>query len=109
MTRRLCTSICLIALLCQIVPGQSPEKPTGQAAEQSTPQSSVDAQKLIIPEGTELQLSLREPLSSKLNEPGDEVYAVIRRDVVVEGRTLLRQGTEVVGRVTAAQPAKRML
>ncbi|HZS05839.1 MAG TPA: hypothetical protein VFD58_13450 [Blastocatellia bacterium] len=105
MTRRLCTFICLLALLCPIVPGQSPAPQNGQSNEQS----AADSQKLIIPEGTELQLSLREPLSSKLNEPGDEVYAVIRRDVVIEGRTLIRQGTEVIGRVTAAQPAKRML
>jgi hypothetical protein len=33
----------------------------------------------------------------------------VRRDVVVEGRTLLAKGTEVVGRVTVAEPARRML
>ncbi|MGE0883379.1 MAG: hypothetical protein AB7P14_07540 [Blastocatellales bacterium] len=62
-----------------------------------------------IPAGTEIQLSLGEPLSSKLNEAGDEVIATIRRDVVIEGRTVLTKGTEVIGRVTLAEPAKRML
>lgn len=62
---------------------------------------------VVIPEGTEIQLTLTEPLSSKLNEPGDQVTAIVRRDVVVDGRTVLKQGTEVIGRVTLAQPAKR--
>lgn len=63
----------------------------------------------IIPAGTELQLALLDPVSSKLNEPGDEIRAVVRRDVIVDGRRLLREGTEVIGRVTLAQPAKRPL
>jgi hypothetical protein len=63
----------------------------------------------VLPEGTEIQLTLRDPVSSKLSEAGDEVLATVRRDVVVEGRTLLRQGTEVFGRVTLARPARRPL
>ncbi len=63
----------------------------------------------IIPEGTEIQLALLDPVSSKLSEPGDEIRAVVRRDVIVDGRRLLREGTEVIGRVTLAQPAKRPL
>ena len=67
----------------------------------------VQSQRLVIPEGTELQLTLQEPLSSKLSEPGDEVIATLRRDVVADGVTLLRRGTEFIGRVTQAKPAKR--
>jgi hypothetical protein len=63
----------------------------------------------IIPEGTEIQLALLDPVSSKLSEAGDEIRAVVRRDVFVDGRRLLREGTEVVGRVTLAQPAGRPL
>lgn len=62
---------------------------------------------IVIPEGTEMQLSLSEPLSSKLNDVGDEVYAVLRRDVVVDGRTLLRRGVEVIGRVTFVKSSGR--
>src|SRR5262245_34081233 len=61
------------------------------------------------PEGTEIQLALLDPVSSKLSEPGDEIRAVVRRDVVVDGRRLLREGTEVIGRVTLAKPAGRPL
>lgn len=65
------------------------------------------SQEFVIPSGTEIQLMLLDPVSSKLSEPGDEVKAVVRRDVVVDGRRLLREGTEVIGLVTLAEPAKR--
>jgi hypothetical protein len=75
--------------------------PAGFAQEQSG--------ESVIPEGTEIQLALLDPVSSKLSEPGDEIRAVVRRDVFVDGRRLLREGTEVIGRVTLAQPARRPL
>lgn len=89
MLKRFCFYICLLALV----------RPLGWAQAQE--------QGLIIPAGTEIQLSLRDPLSSKLSEPGDEVLATVRRDVVVNGRTVLHLGTQVVGRVTLAEAAKR--
>lgn len=92
MLKRFCLFISLFALVCPVNLGQS-----------TTSQNSV------IPEGTELQLTLRDPLSSKLNEAGDEVIATLRRDITADGYTLLRQGTEFIGRVTLAQPAKRPL
>src|SRR2546423_6396547 len=91
MTKQLLTFICLIVLVCPTTYAQSSD------------------QSLVIPEGTEIQMSLRDPLSSKLSEVGDEVVATIRRDVIVDGKTLLRQGTEIVGRVTIAKPARRPL
>ena len=89
MTKQLLTFIGLLALLF-----------SGLRAQAST-------QSLVIPEGTEIQLSLRDPLSSKLSEVGDEVVATVRRDVMLDGRTLLKQGTEIIGRVTIAKPARR--
>ena len=62
---------------------------------------------LIIPAGTELQLNLRDPLSSKLSEPGDEVIATLRRDITADGMVLLPRGTEFFGKVTSAVPAKK--
>lgn len=76
-------------------PSQSPEKSPPPTAE------------LIIPAGTELQLTLQEPLSSKLSETGDEVMAILRRDISADGMVLLRRGTEFFGRVTMAAPARR--
>ncbi|MCI0336815.1 MAG: hypothetical protein L0226_04520 [Acidobacteria bacterium] len=89
MLRGVLPLICLITLMCSVSYGQSRE------------------QGAFIPEGTEIQLTLKEPLSSKLNEPGDEVIATLRRDIVIDGYKLLREGTEFIGRVTLAQPAGR--
>lgn len=83
--------VCLLALLCAGLP----RGVTAQASDR------------VIPEGTELQLSLSEPLSSKLNDVGDAVFATVRREVVVDGKTLLPRGTEISGRVTLANAAGR--
>lgn len=93
MPRRICAFLCLVALACPSSSGQTPDP----------------AARLVIPEGTEIQLILRDPLSSKLSEAGDEIVATVRRDVIVEGRRLILQGTEVLGRVTLARPAGRPL
>ncbi len=91
MLKRFLVLICLLALLNPPAAGQNSQ------------------QNNVIPEGTVIQLSLRDPLSSKLNEPGDEVVATVRRDVVADGYILLREGTEVIGRVTLVRPAKMPL
>ena len=95
MLKRYCLSVFLFALISLAI------GPAGFAQEQSG--------ESVIPEGTEIQLALLDPVSSKLSEPGDEIRAVVRRDVIVDGRRLLREGTEVIGRVTLAQPARRPL
>jgi len=95
MLKRYCLSVFLLAMIGLAV------SPAGFAQEQNS--------ESVIPEGTEIQLALLDPVSSKLSEPGDEIRAVVRRDVFVDGRRLLREGTEVVGRVTLAQPARRPL
>ncbi|MBO0857365.1 MAG: hypothetical protein J2P21_02735 [Chloracidobacterium sp.] len=95
MLNRYCLSAILFALISLAI------SPAGYGRDQS-----ADS---VIPEGTEIQLALLDPVSSKLSEPGDEIRAVVRRDVIVDGRRLLREGTEVIGRVTLAQPAKRPL
>jgi hypothetical protein len=95
MLKRYCLSVCLFALIgLAISPAIFAQSQSGES---------------IIPEGTEIQLALLDPVSSKLSEAGDEIRAVVRRDVFVDGRRLLREGTEVIGRVTLAQPARRMM
>ena len=93
MLKQIFVFVCLVALVRPFGFGQSFEQAGNQRPE--------------IPAGTELQLSLRDALSSKLSEPGDEVIATVRRDVVIDGRTVIKQGTEIIGRVTLAESAKR--
>ena len=95
MLKRYCLSVFLFALIgLAINPSSFAQAQSGES---------------IIPEGTEIQLALLDPVSSKLSEAGDEIRAVVRRDVYVDGRRLLKEGTEVIGRVTLAQPARRMM
>ena len=101
MKKRFCLWLVLLALIVPNLPAQTPTAPAASTNQETS--------KLVIPEGTQLQLSMREPVSSKLSEVGDEVLATIKKDVVVEGVTLLKAGTEVIGRVTIVKPAKRPL
>ena len=107
MLKRFCTFLCLAALLQPAPFVLAQEQEANRAPSQT--QNAKNEDSIIIPEGTEIQLSLREPVSSKLSEAGDEVLAMVRKDVVVDGRPVLQQGTEVVGRVTLVKPAGRML
>jgi hypothetical protein len=93
MRKRFCSFVFLLALFGSI----NHQVSFGQSQDRA----------LVIPAGTEIQLTLRDPVSSKLSEPGDEVLATVRRDVIVDGIRLLNAGTEMVGRVTLAEPAKR--
>lgn len=93
MLKRFSRFVLLLALFCSV----NHQVSLGQSQDRS----------LVIPVGTEIQLTLRDPVSSKLSEPGDEVLATVRRDVIVDGIRLLNAGTEMVGRVTLAEPAKR--
>jgi hypothetical protein len=95
MPKRFCLCVFLFALTSLAI------SPASFAQEQNSGS--------VIPEGTEIQLALLDPVSSKLSEPGDEIRAVVRRDVIIDGVRLLREGTEVIGRVTLAQPARRPL
>jgi hypothetical protein len=108
MLKRFNAHLCILALLLTALPLYAQEKQDPTTAEKAAPAVPLrqrNEDDIIIPEGTEIQLSLSETVSSKLSEAGDEVYATVRRDVVVEGRTLLAKGTEVIGRVTLAKPA----
>ncbi len=104
MNKKLIMRLCVFALLCQNIPAQTqPAPPANNNQTQTQPKA------VVIPEGTVIQLKIHEPVSSKLNDVGDEVIATIKKDVEVDGTVLLRAGTEVIGRVTVAKAAKRPL
>lgn len=63
---------------------------------------------MVVAQGAAARLSLQTQLSSKINEVGDEVVAVLYEAVRSEdGRTAIPRGTEFIGRVTQVQAAKR--
>lgn len=63
---------------------------------------------IIVAQGVTAKLSLQTQLSSKLNEVGDQVTAILYEAVRgSDGRVAIPKGTEFFGRVTQVQAAKR--
>ena len=87
-------SFCSIALFACMVLGALPV--FSQAAREAT-----------IETETKAKIILQSRLSSKLNEPGDPVRAVLDEPIYVDSQLVLPRGTEFIGRVTQVTPARR--
>lgn len=66
------------------------------------------ATSMVLPEGTELQLVLEQPLSSATSRAGDTVTARVERAVSEDGRVILPGGTVLQGRVVEARSSGRV-
>lgn len=78
---------------------------SNQQYEKPSQTKSISA--VTIPAGTLVSIELQEPLNSKINERGDEVYAVLFHSLNIDGNLILRKGTEFRGHITQVSPAKR--
>jgi hypothetical protein len=67
---------------------------------------AVDRQEITIPDGTEVKLLLKNPLSSATAQPEQRIGFTASEQVVVHGVTVIEKGASAVGHVTQAQPAK---
>ncbi len=77
----------------------------GQEVKPATTPESVNH---VVTQGATAKLSLQTQLSSKLNEVGDQVEAVLYEAVRdSDGRIAIAKGTEFNGRVTQVQAARR--
>lgn len=76
------------------------------AAVPALPQAAREA--TIEPE-TKARIILQSHLSSKLNEPGDTITAVLDEPIYVNTLMVLPRGTEFHGRITEVKPAGRGL
>jgi hypothetical protein len=63
---------------------------------------------MVLPEGTELQLVLEQPLSSATSRAGEEVTARVERATSEDGSIALPGGTVLHGRVSDARPSGRV-
>jgi hypothetical protein len=63
---------------------------------------------VVVPAGTELEVKLETSLSSEGSRTGDLVIGHLSRDVRVGERVVLREGTELRGRVGAAVESNRV-
>jgi hypothetical protein len=63
---------------------------------------------VVLPEGTVLQARLETSLSSATSKEGDAILARLAEDVKVGEKVVLKEGTEVRGRVVAAVASGRV-
>jgi hypothetical protein len=64
--------------------------------------------KIIVPAGTALHVRLKEGVSASKSDPGTEFSATLSDPVVVNGKTVLPQGANVIGRVVDAKESGRV-
>lgn len=97
-------ALLLVLALCSIpVFAQNPASPP-----EANEREPRDKNNLLVTEGATGKLSLQTALSTKLNEVGDEVLAVLYEPVRAEdGRIAIPRGTQFFGRVSQVQRAKK--
>ena len=62
----------------------------------------------VLPEGTELQVRLAQPLSSAKNQKGQGFEVTLDKDVVRNGKTVLAKGTRLQGLILNAEGSGRV-
>ena len=63
---------------------------------------------VIVPQGTVLDVRLAEPLSTKTNKNGDELVALLDKDLVVNGKVVFPEGSKAYGTLLAVKSSGRV-
>ena len=63
---------------------------------------------VTVPAGTVLRVELKDYLSSHTSQVGQRFYGSIDQDVAADGQVAIERGSVVVGRVSEAEPAKKI-
>jgi len=105
---------------CSNKQGTGSESVTGSAQEESqgdlTPRTRYEAQenrfwpfsrRVTLPSGTPVRVTLATNITSETASAGDSWSGTVREPVVVNGRTVIPEGSMVSGTVSAARPAQR--
>ncbi len=83
----------------------APTTAPAAALEPSPPSQPAVA---VVPEGTVLEVRLAEPLSTKTNKNGDEVVALLDKDLVVDGKIVFPEGSKAYGTLLAVKASGRV-
>lgn len=65
------------------------------------------AERIVVPDGTALDVRLTESLSSDLNEKGDTFIASLASPILVDDRVVVPEGADIKGRVVEVESAGR--
>jgi hypothetical protein len=63
---------------------------------------------VTLPQGTILQVSLDQTLASDKNRSGDGFQAILAKEIVGDGKTVIPKGAHVIGRVAEARASGRL-
>lgn len=79
----------------------------GKSAASATP-APTPRPVYSVPAGTDVNVVMETTVSSKTSNAGDRVDGHLGEDLVLNGRVIAKAGSEIQGRVTAAEPAGRV-
>ncbi len=84
--------------------------PTAEVAAGANPaaESAPLAPKTIIPSGTPLHVRVDESIDTRRNRAGDEFSATLAEPILVDGQTMVPEGTDFSGHVTTAAASGRL-
>jgi hypothetical protein len=83
--------------------GALPKAPVSEASARPAAPRPIPVRMVSVPTDTRLRLSLQTALASDTSNVEDRVSARVADDVVVDGETVIPEGSRVDGRVTYAQ------
>lgn len=89
-------------------PAPRPAAEARPAAEFRTPPPQPEPVTMVIPAGTQLDVSFLDSVSSAESQPGDPVRVRVMSDILQDGIAVVPAGSVVVGSVTEAVPLKKI-
>jgi hypothetical protein len=96
-----------VLLVALAAPGWSQQtQATGQAAAQAAGQASAEAGKnaaAAVRSGTKINAELESTVDTRNAKPGDEVVARVTKKVKQDGKTVVRKGDRLLGRVQSVR------
>jgi hypothetical protein len=87
--------------------GTSDQLPFGKASEGGKASSLVPNQ-ITIPQGTAITVRMQSGVSSATSQAGENFNATLDEPIVIGGRTVVKPGALVVGKVVAARHSGRL-
>jgi hypothetical protein len=87
---------------------QEPQQQPADASKQAAPVQAVPPEKLVLKEGTDVDLKFAQDLSSKTAQDDDPVSLVLDQDIKVGDVVVIKAGAKAVGTITHARKAGMM-
>jgi hypothetical protein len=84
---------------------QATAQSTGGTQASSEQDGSLNATRVDLAEGTKVTAALASNVDARTAKPGDQVVARVTKNVKEHGRTVIKKGDELVGRVSQVQAA----